>query len=89
MLALHLLQNCMVYIDATGARASALGWAADPDGPARRHAAYLGARQPIWPFRARYGNPARPQPKWPLVTRLLGEPQLIKTFGGSDAKTVR
>jgi hypothetical protein len=24
---------------------------------------------------AQYGNPARSQSKWPLMTRLLGEPQ--------------
>jgi len=29
----------------------------------------------VWRFRARYGNQARFRSKWPLVTRMSGEPQ--------------
>jgi len=72
MLALHLLQNCMVYINTLMMQQVLArphwGRAVDANGSARRHAANLGTRQSVRPFRAGYGNPPRSQSKWPLVT---------------------
>jgi hypothetical protein len=78
MLALHLLQNCIVYIN-TLMMQQVL---ARPHWAERLTATDLRALTPlIWehvnpvrPLRAQYGNPARAQSKWPLMTRLLGEP---------------
>jgi Tn3 transposase DDE domain len=78
MLSLHLLQNCMVYINTLMMQQvlSRPHWAE------RLTTTDLRALTPlIWehvnPYglRAQYGNPYRSQFKWPLMTRLLGEPQ--------------
>jgi hypothetical protein len=68
---------------------AALGWAADAKGCGRGHIADLGASSirsavsgSIWE-----GNPARSQSKWPLVTRLLGEPLPGRRLWSTDWDT--
>jgi Tn3 transposase DDE domain len=54
MLALHLIQNCMVYInthDSEGTGAAALAPTADTTRLRRANPANLGAREPVWAVR--------------------------------------
>ena len=56
MLSLHLMQNCMVYVNTLMLQEVVVAqphWRAiDPNRSAGAHAANLGARQPVWPLRA-------------------------------------
>ena len=58
MLALHLIQNCMVYINTLMIQkaTSAAALAREADAPRLRRAdpADLGAREPVWPVRSRH-----------------------------------
>jgi TnpA family transposase len=54
MLALHLIQNCMVYQhadDSEGPGAAALAWTADTTRLRRADPADMGAREPVWSVR--------------------------------------
>jgi TnpA family transposase len=62
MLSLHLLQNCMVYVNTLMVQQilarPALEGTPDAARPARAHPAHLGSCEPLWPLRTRHEHPA-------------------------------